>query len=83
VTFDWTTLDETVLRQTLKRLFDQMDKNGDHKVTYDELAGIFHGALSTEEVKNAFARIDMHGTNYVTVEELDTFLFSTLSAEEV
>ena len=26
------------------------------EVSFEELAGIFHGALSAEEVKNAFAR---------------------------
>eukprot|EP00439_Symbiodinium_sp_Y106_P074667 s454_g14.t1 len=83
VTFDWSSLDKKALHQTLKRLFDQMDKNHDQKVSYEELAGIFQGALSTEEVKRAFSRIDLHGTNYLTFEELDTFLFSALSAEDM
>ncbi|CAE7656110.1 CPK24, partial [Symbiodinium microadriaticum] len=83
VTFDWSSLDKKALHQTLKRLFDQMDKNHDQKVSYEELAGIFQGALSTEEVRRAFSRIDLHGTNYLTFEELDTFLFSALSAEDM
>ena len=31
VTFDWSSLDKKALHQTLKRLFDQMDKNHDQK----------------------------------------------------
>ncbi|CAE7540253.1 hppA [Symbiodinium natans] len=83
VTFDWSSLDKQALHQTLKRLFDQMDRNNDQQVSYDELANIFHGALSAEEVKQAFSRIDRHENNYLTFEELDTFLFSALSAEDM
>jgi len=83
VTFDWSSLDDAALTHTLRQLFNQLDKNHDQQVSFDELAEIFHGALSKEEVKNAFSRIDLAGSNYVTLEELETFLFQAVSAQEI
>eukprot|EP00438_Fugacium_kawagutii_P010267 Skav225664 [mRNA] locus=scaffold1924:50398:55954:+ [translate_table: standard] len=79
VTFDWSTLEKPVLDGILKRLFNQLDKDGDGEVSIEELAEVFKGALSWSELEQVYARIDLNHDGHVAVEELETFLFQSIS----
>lgn len=83
VTFDWSTLEKPVLDGILRRLFNQLDKDGNGEVSVEELAEIFKGALSWSELEQVCARIDADCDGHVTVEELETFLFQSISDEDL
>jgi len=56
VTFDWSTLEKPVLDNILRRLFNQLDRDGNGEVSVEELAEIFKGALSWSELEQVCAR---------------------------
>ncbi|CAE8741736.1 unnamed protein product, partial [Polarella glacialis] len=49
-TFDWTSLDRAVLDRSLRKLFEQIDKDGNGQVSISELGELFQGTLSQEEL---------------------------------
>eukprot|EP00434_Breviolum_minutum_P032031 symbB.v1.2.028327.t1/scaffold2995.1/size65713/2 len=83
VTFDWSTLEKPVLDNILRRLFNQLDRDGNGEVSVEELAEIFKGALSWSELEQVCARIDADNDGHVTVEELKTFLFESISDDDL
>lgn len=83
VTFDWNTLERSVLDGILKRLFNQLDRDGNGQVSMEELASIFKGALSWSELEQVCTRIDADQDGHVTLQELHDFLFESVSDEDL
>jgi len=83
VTFDWSTLEKPVLDGILRRLFNQLDRDGNGEVSVGELAEIFKGALSWTELEQVCERIDANKDGCVTVEELNAFLFESISNDDL
>lgn len=81
--FDWSSLDADTLSQSLKQLFDQVDKDGNGRLSLEELTGLFKEALYASEIQEVFARLDRAGSGYITLDELRAFLFQPLSERQL
>lgn len=71
--------------EEVKKVFDKFDKNGDGKISCDELKDILHSlgsGTSSEEVKRIMSEVDQDGDGFINLQEFANFHLGGSSSDD-
>merc|ERR1712121_533655 len=56
-------------QEKLQELFDEIDKNNDNKLSFEEIYEKYGNGMTMDQAKKQFATADKNGDNYLSFEE--------------
>uniref|UniRef100_A0A7S0FGU3 Calmodulin n=1 Tax=Pyrodinium bahamense TaxID=73915 RepID=A0A7S0FGU3_9DINO len=83
MTFDWQSLNQVALVQSVRKLFADLDTDGTGEVDESELHSIFQGMLQPDELREAFQRMDVDGNGKISLKEMERFLLEPATKEDL